>query len=171
MRRFVRHTRDLALLTALSAWRGVVGFYTSENLTHAASISYYALLSLFPFSMLALAILGSLTSEESDRSAVLNFVLRYFPRQFDFITIQLDAFRSSTTTLGLAGSLGLIWGALGFFGAITTAVNHAWRVEKARSILLPRRPIPTASIEAPAIQYLGPWGAWSTTTDTCASRW
>lgn len=133
MRRFVRHTRALALLTARSAWRGVVGFYTSENLTHAASISYYALLSLFPFSMLALAILGSLTAEESDRSAVLNFVLRYFPRQFDFITIQLDAFRSSTTTLGLAGSLGLIWGALGFFGAITTAVNHAWRVEKARS--------------------------------------
>ena len=133
MRRFVRHTRELALLTAHSAWRGFVGFYNSENLTHAASISYYALLSLFPFSMLALAILGSLTAEESDRSAVLNFVLRYFPRQFDFITIQLDAFRSSTTTLGLAGSLGLIWGALGFFGAITTAVNHAWRVEKARS--------------------------------------
>ena len=133
MRRLVRHTRELALLTALSAWRGFVGFYTSENLTHAASISYYALLSLFPFSMLALAILGSLTADESDRSAVLNFVLRYFPRQFDFITIQLDAFRSSTATLGLAGSLGLIWGALGFFGAITTAVNHAWRVEKARS--------------------------------------
>jgi membrane protein len=27
----------------------------------------------------------------------------------------------------------LIWGALGVFGAITTAVNHAWGVEKARS--------------------------------------
>jgi membrane protein len=133
VRRLVRHARELALLTALSVWRGVVGFYNSENLTHAASISYYALLSLFPFSMLALAILGSLTAEESDRGAVLNFVLRYFPRQFDFITIQLDAFRSSTATLGLAGSIGLIWGSLGFFGAITTAVNHAWGVEKARS--------------------------------------
>lgn len=133
MRRFVRHTRELALLTALSAWRGVVGFYSSENLTHAASIAYYALLSLFPFSMLALAILGSVTADESDRSAVLNFVLRYFPRQFDFITMQLDAFRGSTTSFGVAGSLGLIWGSLGVFGAITTAVNHAWRVEKTRS--------------------------------------
>ena len=133
MRRFVRHTRELALLTAHSAWRGFVGFYNSENLTHAASISYYALLSLFPFSMLALAILGSVTADEADRSAVLNFVLRYFPRQFDFITTQLDAFRSTTTTLGVAGSLGLIWGALGVFGAITTAVNHAWGVEKTRS--------------------------------------
>ena len=133
MTRFVRPARDIAHLTALSTWRGVVGFYQSDNLTHAASIAYYALLSLFPFSLLALAILGSVTVEESDRNAVLGFVLRYFPRQFDFITTQLDALRSSSTTLGIAGSLALIWGALGFFGAITTAVNHAWGVEKARS--------------------------------------
>jgi membrane protein len=73
------------------------------------------------------------TADEADRSAVLNFVLRYFPRQFDFITTQLDAFRGSTATFGLAGSLALIWGSLGVFGAITSAVNHAWRVEKARS--------------------------------------
>ena len=133
MKRFVRTARDLALLTGLSAWRGFVGFYQSENLTHAASIAYYALLSLFPFSMLALSILGSVTADEADRNAVLGFVLRYFPHQFDFITSQLDAFRSSTRSFGAAGSLGLIWGSLGVFGAITTAVNHAWGVEKTRS--------------------------------------
>ena len=133
MRRFVRDAQEIAHLSALSLWRGFVGFYQSENLTHAASIAYYALLSLFPFSMLALAILGSFTAEESDRNAVLGFVLRYFPRQFDFITTQLDAFRASTTTFGVAGSITLIWGSLGVFGAITTAVNHAWGVEKTRS--------------------------------------
>jgi membrane protein len=132
VRRIVGQARELALLTSLSAWRGVLGFYNSENLTHAASIAYYALLSLFPFSMLGLAMLGSVTAEEADRSAVLAFVLRYFPRQFDFITRQLDEFRSSTTTFGVAGSLGLIWGSLGIFGAISTAVNHAWGVEKTR---------------------------------------
>ena len=133
MKRFVRTARDLALLTGLSAWRGFVGFYQSENLTHAASIAYYALLSLFPFSMLALSILGSVTADEADRNAVLGFVLRYFPQQFDYITSQLDAFRSSTRSFGAAGSIGLIWGSLGVFGAITTAVNHAWGVEKTRS--------------------------------------
>jgi membrane protein len=133
VRHFVRHAREIAHLSALSLWRGFVGFYQSENLTHAASIAYYSLLSLFPFSMLALAILGSVTADESDRNAVLGFVLRYFPRQFDFITTQLDAFRASTATFGVVGSLALIWGSLGVFGAITTAVNHAWGVEKARS--------------------------------------
>jgi len=133
VKRLVRDAREIAQLTALAAWRGFVGFYQSENLTHAASIAYYSLLSLFPFSMLALAILGSVTAAEADRNAVLGFVLRYFPRQFDFITTQLDAFRASTATFGVAGSLTLVWGSLGIFGAITTAVNHAWGVEKARS--------------------------------------
>jgi membrane protein len=124
---------DIARLSGLAAWRGFLSFYGSDNLTYAASIAYYALLSLFPFSMLALAVLGSVTADEGDRSAVLTFVLQYFPSQFDFITKQLDAFRTSTLTFGVFGTLGLIWGALGVFGAITTAVNYAWGVEKTRS--------------------------------------
>ena len=127
------HARRVARLTAHSAWRGFLGFYRSDNLTYAASIAYYSLLSLFPFSMLALALLGSATADLAARNAVLDFVLRYFPQQFDFITTQLDSFRASPLTFGIAGSLALIWGALGFFGAISTAVNYAWRVEKVRS--------------------------------------
>jgi membrane protein len=115
-------------------WRGFLGFYRSDNLTYAASIAYYALLSMFPFAMLGLAVLGSVTSDDRARSEVLNFVLRYFPGQFVFITRQLDAFRTNTITLGdrrhSRADLGC---ALGFFGAISTAVNYAWGVEKTRS--------------------------------------
>jgi membrane protein len=128
-----RHAGEIARLTMVSLWRGFVGFYRSDNLTYAASIAYYTLLSFFPFSMLGFAILGSVTSDEADRGAVLRFVLRYFPKQFDFITTQLDSFRTHSVTLGVAGSLALIWGALGIFGAISTAVNYAWGVEKTRS--------------------------------------
>jgi membrane protein len=128
-----QRARAIAMLTAVSLWRGFVSFYRSDNLTYAASIAYYALLSLFPFSMLGVAILGSATADASDRNAVLDFVLRYFPSQFDFITRQLDSFRTQTVTFGLAGSIALIWGALGVFGAISTAVNYAWGVEKTRS--------------------------------------
>jgi len=124
---------EIARLSGVSLWRGFLGFYNSDNLTYAASIAYYALLSLFPFSMLALAILGSATADEASRNAVLEFVLRYFPSQFDFITTQLDSFRAHTVTFGIFGTLALIWGALGVFGAVTTAVNYAWGVEQTRS--------------------------------------
>jgi membrane protein len=127
------HALDLTRLAGLAAWRGFLSFYSSDNLTYAASIAYYSLLSLFPFSMLALAILGSITADEPSRNAVLSFVLRYFPAQFDFIAKQLDAFRSSTLTFGVFGTIGLVWGSIGFFGALSTAVNYAWRVEKTRS--------------------------------------
>ena len=125
--------RDLARLTGVSAWRGLVGFYQRDNLTYAASIAYYALLSLFPFFLLAFALLGRATAEVTDRNAVLAFVFRYFPTQFEFITTQLDAFRASGLPLGVAGTIALVWGALGVFGAISTAVNYAWGVEEQRS--------------------------------------
>jgi membrane protein len=66
---------------------------------------------------------------------VLTFVFRYFPTQLDFVTTQLDAFRQTRVQVGVAGSLALIWASLGVFGAITSAVNEAWGVEKQRSFL------------------------------------
>ncbi|HMB79633.1 MAG TPA: YihY/virulence factor BrkB family protein [Vicinamibacterales bacterium] len=128
-----RTARDIVRLTGLSFWRGLQGFYDSDDLTYAASIAYYALLSLFPFFLLAFALLGRSTADVSNRNEVLTFVLRYFPAQFDFITTQLDAFRGEGVSVGVAGSIALVWGALGVFGAISTAVNYAWGVEQQRS--------------------------------------
>jgi len=133
LRAIGRRARAIARLTGLSFWKGFQGFYDSDNLTYAASIAYYALLSLFPFFLLALALLGRSTADENSRNTVLEFVLRYFPSQFDFITTQLDAFRVDTIRIGVAGTIALVWGALGVFGAISTAVNYAWGVEKQRS--------------------------------------
>ena len=125
--------RDIARLTAQSFWRGFEGFCHRDNLTYAASIAYYTLLSLFPFFLLSFAALGRITADAHDRAAVLQFVLRYFPAQFDFITEQLDAFNLHAATFGVAGTIALVWGALGVFGAISTAVNYAWGVEQQRS--------------------------------------
>jgi membrane protein len=128
-----RSPATIVRLTGLALWKGAQCFYRSDNLTYAASIAYYALLSLFPVSLLALSILGSVTYDERDRNTVLTFVLQYFPRQFEFITSQLDSFRRESLGLGIAGFIGLVWGGLGIFGAITTAVNYAWGVEKPHS--------------------------------------
>jgi membrane protein len=128
-----RTAREIARLTGQSFWRGFIGFYNSDNLTYAASIAYYALLSLFPLFLLGFALLGRAAADSRDRTAVLEFVLQYFPSQFDFIAKQLDAFSANAATVGVAGTIAVVWGALGVFGAISTAVNYAWGVEKQRS--------------------------------------
>jgi membrane protein len=117
-------------LTALAIWRGITGVYNSHDLTFAASIAYYSLLSLFPFFLLLFSIIAGVTSSDTDRAEVLGFVLRYFPRQFDFVTGQLDALQHARVQLGVAGSILMVWAAMGVFGAITSAVNHAWGVDK-----------------------------------------
>jgi membrane protein len=133
--RILLRLRAELTFSGLAAWRGLVRLVNSSDLTHAAAIAYYALLSLFPFLLLVISILGSITADEGDRLAVLSFVFRYFPTQFDFVNTQLDAFRQTRVQLGVAGGLALIWASLGVFGAVTSAVNDAWGVEKQRSFL------------------------------------
>jgi membrane protein len=128
--RALPRARNEIRLTALAIWRGFTGVYNSDDLTFAASIAYYSLLSLFPFFLLLLSVVGAITSSDTDRQEVLGFVLRYFPRQFDFVTGQLTAMQEARIRLGVAGSILMVWAAMGVFGAITSAVNHAWGVDK-----------------------------------------
>ena len=133
--RVIRGVRDWFALVARAFWRGSLEFYNSDDLTYAASVAYYALLSLFPFFLLAFSILGEFTVDESRRVTLINFLLRYFPTHFEFLTQQLDALRQTRVRLGIGGIVAMTWAALGVFGAISSAVNHAWGVEKQRSYL------------------------------------
>ncbi|HSJ09571.1 MAG TPA: YihY/virulence factor BrkB family protein [Longimicrobiales bacterium] len=128
--RFADRARGEIRLTMLAMWRGSIGIYNSHDLTFASSIAYYSLLSLFPFFLLLLSIIANVTSSDADREAVLSFMLSYFPRQVDFVRAQLQLMQGSRLELGLAGSLLMLWAAMGVFGAITSAVNHAWGVER-----------------------------------------
>jgi membrane protein len=122
-------------LVARAAWRGVGEFYESEGLTHAASIAFYALLSIFPFFLLLFSVIGALTADPAARDSVVSFVFRYFPRQFDFLSGQIDSFRTNRVGIGVGGGLMLAYAALGVFNATTSAVNHSWGVEKRRSFI------------------------------------
>ena len=131
--RILLRLRAELAFSGLAARRGLVRLVTGNDLTHAASIAYYALLSLFPFLLLLISLLGSIAADEDDRLAVLTFVFFYFPTQFEFVDTQLEAFRQSSVPVGIGGALALIWASLGVFGALTSAINEAWGVEKQRS--------------------------------------
>jgi membrane protein len=132
-RRSAQSWKKGVVLLGRAAWGGVVGIYSSDDLTHAAAIAYYALLSFLPFLMLALSVLGSITADTDAHALVMQFILRYFPTQLDFVDTQLDLFRQSTVPISIGGALALVWASQGVFGAVSTAVNHAWRVEQTRS--------------------------------------
>lgn len=125
--RFVRSCR----FGLHAAGRGVIEFYSSSNLTFASSIAYYALLSLFPFILLLLTLVGRLTVGWNNQTLV-EIVMRALPSHFDFVINQIEELAKAPPALGLIGTIIIFWAAMGFFGAITSAVDHAWGVEQPR---------------------------------------
>jgi membrane protein len=132
-RRYVQSLRKGVTLMSRAAWGGVVGIYNSDDLTHAAAIAYYALLSFLPFLMLSLSILSQMTADNGAHAEVLRFVLQSFPTRMDFVDRQLDVFRQAPVPISVGGLLALVWASQGVFGAVSTAVNHAWGVERPRT--------------------------------------
>jgi membrane protein len=52
------------------------------------------------------------------------------PSNFEFLIVQAGALARTPLRLSVAGTVVTLWASMGVFGAITSAVNHAWGVEK-----------------------------------------
>ena len=118
-----------------ASWLALRRLGQSDDLTFASSIAYYALLSLFPLLLLLFAFLGRLSGDPAHRAALIELVLQYFPQRVDFITTQLDEAQGVSLGLGITGTLVIVWTALGVFRAISSAVNHAWHLNRRRSFV------------------------------------
>jgi membrane protein len=126
------------VVLALRAMRdGFVGFYHSSDLTFAASIAYYTLLSLFPFLLIVLSVVGKVAIGPGGAASenLVRFVGSTFPSRFDFILSQLREMAAAPFNLSIAGTVVILWASMGVFGAITSAVNHAWGVEQTYGFL------------------------------------
>jgi membrane protein len=112
-------------------WGGVVGFTRSSNLTFASSIAYYSLLSIFPFVLLILSVFGRFAmASNSAGTNLLEFLGNSIPSRFEFLMTQLESMARAPLRLSVAGTLITLWASMGVFGAITSAVNHAWGVDE-----------------------------------------
>ena len=135
--RAVARVRRALRLAWRATGRGIVEYYNSNNLTFASSIAYYALLSLFPFVLVVLSVLSRLalkTGSPTDET-LLHMVERALPTNFGFVGTQLGQLARAPVELNVAGTLVTLWASMGVFGAITSAVNHAWGVEQNYSFL------------------------------------
>ncbi len=106
---------------------------------HAAALTYYSLLSLFPALLFAVAVLGvfgqqSLISDTADYLKTAGAP----SETVDAVTSALDSAQSERSTAITALVLGLVLslnGASGAFGAVGRALNHAWRVDEGRGFV------------------------------------
>jgi membrane protein len=119
--------------------RAFARFRKDEVTDHAAALTYYSLLSLFPALLFAVAVLGVFGQQGLIDDAASYLKSAGAPRAtVDAITSALESAQSQRGTaltalfIGLATSL---YGASGAFGAVGRALNHIWRVQEGRGFV------------------------------------
>ena len=114
-----------------------IHFFSKDNCPlMAAGISFYTLLSLFPFFMLLISLLGFVLHSSEKASSWAYFLLA---KSLPISTV--SSFKlifhliQKREVFGLFGLLGLIWATSRIFSAIEQALNTVWKVSKGRRYL------------------------------------
>lgn len=104
----------------------------------AASLSYYALLALFPLLLMLIALASPLLTGENVVRTVVRVAGEALPgtaTEIESILRGIVEARGPATIIGL---LALMWSASGVFDVVQTALNRAWRVPQPRAFLQQR---------------------------------
>jgi membrane protein len=108
----------------------VVSKYLSDRGPHlGAMVAYYALLSLVPFLFLTASLLG-FAGRVSANSYLIRELAHILPGQSARDLLQtVHAIQRDAGAIGILGFLGLVWGTLGFYSALESALNIVFGVQ------------------------------------------
>jgi membrane protein len=125
--------------TAVVIKRTLVSFYDDQMTHHAAALTYYALMSLFPTVLLGLSLLGLLGQYPETYDAIMGYAREVAP---DSVVTPLDSSlkqalqNKGTATTALAISVVVtLYGTTGVLEAARRALNVVFEIENGRSFL------------------------------------
>jgi membrane protein len=114
-------------------------FQKDQMSDHAAALTYYSLLSLFPALLFGVAALGFFGGQSLINDATDYLLKAGAPREtVDAVTSALESAQSQRSTAATALIVALatsLYGASGAFGAVGRALNIVWRVEEGRNFI------------------------------------
>ncbi|HST40669.1 MAG TPA: YihY/virulence factor BrkB family protein [Conexibacter sp.] len=119
--------------------RALVSFYDDQMTHHAAALTYYGLMSLFPALLLAISLLGLIGQYPATYNAIMGYLRDVAPASaLDPLDSSLrSAFQNkgtATTTLIVSVVIAL-YGTTGVLEAARRALNVVFEVENGRSFL------------------------------------
>ena len=119
--------------------RTLVSFYDDQMTHHAAALTYYALMSLFPTVLLGLSLLGLLGQYPETYDAIMGYAREVAP---DSVVTPLDRSleqalqNKGTAATALAISVAVaLYGTTGVLEAARRALNVVFEIESGRSFL------------------------------------
>jgi membrane protein len=105
----------------------------ADDATHmAASVSYYAVLSLFPLILALVALFSLFFDATTVQESTFDFFRGYLPGTADLLESNIRVIIRLRGAVGLLSLIGLFWSSSALFGAISRSVNRAWDVHHDR---------------------------------------
>jgi membrane protein len=119
--------------------RTVVSFYDDQMTQHAAALTYYGLMSLFPALLLGISLLGLLGQYPQTYDAVISYLRDVVPpatlTAIDHSLRSAISHKGSATTGLVIGVVTALYGTTGVLEAARRALNVVFRVQNGRSFL------------------------------------
>lgn len=95
----------------------------------AASLSYYALFSLFPLLLVLLSVLGALVGPDTEAFRNIQMaIVRYLPPEVhELIQDTIIALNQNSVGAGIVGTTLLLWASTTVFSILRQSVNRIWQ--------------------------------------------
>ena len=94
------------------------------SFSQAAAISYYSILSIFPFLLLLVVVSTRLLEDPSLSFQAIRFLQSYVPNGKQFLSDTLPVLQRISGTLGAVSVAGLAWSSMGLFAALRTGLDN-----------------------------------------------
>ncbi len=113
-----------------------VGAFFDDRGPHlAASISYFALFSIFPTVIVLTAGFGLFIDDAAARDSVVGYLVDHLPLQessVDDLRRSLEAVAGNAGAVGVLGLLGVLYSASALMGAVRNSLNVVWGIDQGR---------------------------------------
>jgi membrane protein len=130
------------MIKAIASWKIVILLkrtiqeFTTDNCPLlAAAISYYLLLSLFPFLLAIVSIASFFIDAPSLQEQIFRAFKYLIPVSQDFIQNIINSVITTRGAVGIISIILLLLGCFGFFNALKKSLNTAWGIHKTSSII------------------------------------
>jgi membrane protein len=115
--------RELVVL-ARSMGVAVGDLGKSGAFSEAAAISYYTILSIFPFLMLLVVVSTRILEDQNLSLRAIELLGSYMPTGRQILTDSLPVLQKISGTLGIVSVVGLAWSSMGLFAALRVGLDQ-----------------------------------------------
>lgn len=115
--------------------RTIQRFNKNRGPEAAASISFYAIFSIFPLLIFVVVALSYYLEQEMVQELLIDYIVQVLPVTPEVIIGQIETMLKARTAVSLVALIGFLWAGSGVFNTLALNMDYAWQTVKDRNIV------------------------------------